>query len=60
MSSFWLDRHKFWHTFYIVYLARGRDLSELTRMFVSVYSVWVSQILSLIVIRDERDGASSC
>ena len=27
---------------------RERDLSELTRTFVSVYSVWVSQILSLV------------
>ena len=36
---------------------RGRDLSELTRTFVSVYSVWVSQVGTLGPSTDKENMA---
>ena len=35
-------------------------LSELTRTFVSVYSVWVSQVLSLVGTELTQKAAGSC
>ena len=43
----------------IVIWQGGRDLSELTRTFVSVYSVWVSQILSLVQGDEAAPGEGS-